>query len=184
MHVMHHTDHPHLRWDLMTLTEIPKHIKCILNGPANGYLRTYPRASAGLQWILDGTERLHEHEPACDEYTDWLHEHGPTYALRPPSETERARAAGVAEYFAALGLTGRRLTDVVRLSFDGRALQRRLWPLLRDWDAGQHVHAPPPVRPPPTLSGSTEALICSFSNAHHSPRANHTPSPRTSRNDG
>ena len=99
--------------------------------------------SAGLQWVLDGTERKYEHEAACDEYTDWLHVHGVDHALRPPNEWERARAAGLAEYFAALHLTGRKLYDVVGLAFDPRALQRRLCPLLRDWNEGLSPRSPP-----------------------------------------
>ena len=154
VYVMHHANHPYLRWDLMTLFEIPKHIKRILSDPAHGYLRTHPRASAGLQWILDGTERLPEHEAECDEYTDWLHECGPAHAPCPPSAIERARAAGVADCFTVLGLSGRRLFDAVGLAFDGRSLQRRLWPLLREWDAGQMTRAPAcPLRL--TQSGST-----------------------------
>ena len=127
----------------MALFEIPKHIKRILNDPAHGYLRTHPRASAGLQWILDGTERLPDHEADCDSYTDWLYECGPVHALRPPSAIKGARAVGVEDYFSALGLSGRRLFDVVGIAFDGRSLQRRLWPLLRDWDAGRMTRAPP-----------------------------------------
>ena len=142
-YVMQYTDHAHYRWDLMSLFEIPRHIKRILNEPAHGYLEAFPRASAGLQWILDGTEKKYEHEAACDEYTDWLHLHGATHALRPPNEWGRARAAGVAEYLAALHLTGRRLYDVVGLAFDPRALQRRLCPLLMDWEGGLSPRALP-----------------------------------------
>ena len=142
-YVMQQTNHPYYRWDLMTLFEVPRRIKQILADPDFGYLQSHPRAREGLQWIIDGKEKKYEHEAACDEYTDWLHEHGRQHALRPPNEWERARAAGLANYFAALRLEGRRLYDVVGLAFDPRALQRRLHPLLRDWDAGLSPLAPP-----------------------------------------
>ena len=127
----------------MTLIEVLRQIKRILTNPEFGYLQSHPRASAGLQWIVDGTEKKYEHEASCDEYTDWLHVHGVRHALRPPNEWERARAAGLAKYLAALGLEGRRLYDVVGLAFDPRALQRRLYPLVHDWDAGLSPRAPP-----------------------------------------
>ena len=142
-YVMQHTNHPTYRWDLMTLFEVPRHIKRILDEPDFGYLQSHPQASKGLQWIIEGKEKQYEHEAACDEYTDWLHVHGQQHALRPPNEWERARAAGLANYLAALRLEGRRLYDVVGLAFDPRALQRRLYPLLRDWDAGLSPQAPP-----------------------------------------
>ena len=142
-YVMQNINHPIYRWDLMTLFEIPRRIKRILDDPDFGYLQSHPQASKGLQWIIEGKEKKYEHEAACDEYTDWLHVHGREHALRPPNEWERARAAGLANYFVALRLDGRRLYDVVGLAFDPRALQRRLYPLLRDWDEGLSPRAPP-----------------------------------------
>ena len=142
-YVMYYMDHPIYRWDLMTLFEIPRRIKLILGDPDLGYLQSHPQAGKGLQWILERKEKKYEHEAACDEYTDWLHEHGREHAIRPPNEWERARAAGLERYFVALRLEGRRLYDVVGLAFDPRALQRRLCPLLRDWDEGLSPRPPP-----------------------------------------
>ena len=142
-YVMQQINHPIYRWDLMTLFEIPRRIKSILDDADLGYRQSHPQASKGLQWIIEGKEKKYEHEAACDEYTDWLHVHGREHALRPPNEWERARAAGLANYFVALRLDGRRLYDVVGLAFDPRALQRRLYPLLRDWDEGLSPRAPP-----------------------------------------
>ena len=127
----------------MTLFEIPRRIKNILEDSDLGYRQSHPQASKGLQLIIEGKEKKYENEAACDEYTDWLHVHGREHALRPPNELERARATGLANYSTALHLDGRRLYDVVGLAFDPRALQRRLYPLLRDWDEGLSPRAPP-----------------------------------------
>ena len=127
----------------MDLRQVRRRIHDILSDPSYGYTQTHPRARAGLRWIVEGTHRTMDHEHDCDSYTDWLHEHGESHGLRPPTAEERARAAGLEHYYAALGLTGRRLYDTVGLSFDGRALQRRLWPLVRAWSNDTATRAPP-----------------------------------------
>ena len=71
------------------------------------------------------------------------HQRGEEHGLRPPTAIERARAAGLEHYYTALGLTGRQLYDTVGLAFDGRALQRRLWPLIRAWANDTATRAPP-----------------------------------------
>ena len=134
------------RWDLMTLTEVRNRIRSILNN--SEYLARYPRARTGLRWIIAGTHRHIGHEEDCDQYVDWLHVEGGRHGIRPPTEVERARAAGLEQYCRALGLTGRRLYDVIGLSFDGYALMRRTAAFLRDWgNTGTPRHS---ARPTPT----------------------------------
>ena len=115
----------------MDLREIRNQIGRLLG--TRDYLTRYPNARAGLRWIVAGTIRNAGHEPDCEQYVDWLHEEGEQYGLRPFTAQERARAAGVASYCGGLGLTGRRLYDVIGLSFDGNALLRRIGAFLRDW---------------------------------------------------
>ena len=115
----------------MDLLEIRNQIGRILG--TRDYLTRYPNARAGLRWIVAGTIRNAGHEPDCEQFVDWLHEEGEQYGLRPFTAQERARAAGVASYCGGLGLTGRRLYDVIGLSFDGNALLRRIGAFLRDW---------------------------------------------------
>ena len=133
------------RWDLMTLTEVRNRVRTIL-GTAD-YPSRYPLARPGLRWIVAGTHRHPGHEEECDQYVDWLHEEGWRHGIRPPLANERARAAGLEQYCADLGLTGRRLYDIIGLSFDGYALMRRVAPFLRGWGApvaGRWSARPPP----------------------------------------
>ena len=147
----------------MTLTEARHHVGRLLGRPE--YLRDYPLARAGLRWITAGTHRVAGHEAEAEQFVDWLHEKGPAEGIRPISEWERARAAGLEQYCRDLGLEGQELFDAVGLSFDGYALMRRMAHFLRDWgDPEKGGYWKPSVLPDPMQMRDIYRSLDSFTN--------------------
>ena len=135
------------RWFLYSEHELKQKVHAILVD--TDAETSWPGVREGLSLVSAGREReSHAAEQAVRTWAGWLMANGRLHGLRPPSEHERARAVGLASYYARLDLTGRDLYDAVGMHFDPRCLQQRIISLLKDWFRG--VNPAPVAYPQPT----------------------------------
>ena len=147
--LLYNLQHP-LNWDLMNMRQVVCRIRGLLL--PDEVERTFPGVRAGFELIVDFHERHGDGEDIARQFLLWVAERGPSHGLRFPHQDERARSLGLGDFLNTLQLSPRQLYDVVGSHFDPRALQRRMFPLLRDWCAGAPV-ASHPFPSPAALNG-------------------------------
>ena len=130
------------RWFLCTQAEIKSRVLGILQ--RTNADQQWPGVRDGLNLVCSGRERESPGaEAAVRTWGRWLMSNGREHGLRAPTEQERARAVGMADYYHGLQLQGRELYDAVGNHFDPRCLQQRVSTLLRDWFNGIDPPRPP-----------------------------------------